>query len=90
MLFIVEIASYPEETEHSGSTPYSFSLFEIDSETTPEDRSDDWYQVPREHTAEFVAWWQKRQYSLPWKDGYGRFVVSDEIAVELDEAWGGA
>ena len=83
MPFVVEITAYPDETEQSGGTPYSFSLFEIDSETTPEDCSDDWQQIPKEDTAEFVAWWRERHYTLPWKDGNGRFVVSDEIAADL-------
>ncbi|WP_158020953.1 hypothetical protein [Methylorubrum extorquens] len=90
MPFVVEIVAYPDETEHPGSTPYSYSLFKIEKDTQPDDRSDDWQQIPKEDTAEFVAWWRERHYTLPWLDRVGRFVVSDKIAVELDEAWGGA
>lgn len=91
MPFVVEIAAYPDEAKQSpGSTPYSYTLFPIEKDTQPEDRSDEWQQIPKEDTAEFVAWWRERHYILPWNDGYGRFVVSDDIAVELDEAWGGA
>ncbi|GAA0247036.1 hypothetical protein LNAOJCKE_0435 [Methylorubrum aminovorans] len=88
MSFVVEIVAYPDEAEHPGSTPYSYTLMKIERDTQPEDRSDNWQQIPKEDTAEFRAWWRERHYTLPWHDRAGRFVVSDEIAVELDEAWG--
>ncbi|MEG9502578.1 MAG: hypothetical protein MIN69_12090 [Methylorubrum extorquens] len=88
MPFVVEIAFITDKVEYPGSTSYSFSMFKIDEDTTPEDQSDAWVQVPEEETADFVEWWRQRHFTLPVRDGHARFAVSDEIAVELDEAWG--